>query len=570
MSVNGSSGNIQWQNSTDNLSFFNLPNDTNSVLSISPTITTYYRVRAVNGICTDFSNVVKLKVDSMPGGGVVYPNKIHCTGSNTTIFASGYSGSLNWQLSQDGISFRDTNITSAAFLVSPVNTTFYRIKVERGLCNAAYSNVIKLTTIPGPVGGNIYVVSDTLCEGSSTDLFINGHSGNIQWQEKNEFSSTWSDIFGVNDIKLSPMINENQYFRAKISLGSCPEQITNEVKINAVKAAIAGNISGNTMVMCAEEKVDLKLSGSYGNIQWQESVDSFNWADIPGANGISFNEPPLTDVRNYRAVLSNSFCSDTTLAYQVRVNEDAIPAPSVLNKKICSGVQVVLNLNGTYEEIQWESSVGTLDFKELANEKLNSLMVSPLLTTLYRARITTPNCGVLYSGVDTIEVIDYKGAGNVYQDSIIESILRVKHNDANGDIQWQVSADTLNFKDIIGENSGNLSVQPFSNQYYRVKVTNGQCLAYSNYIRPAFANSVFEISPLPASNVLNIVYDLIHEQQVVLKIYNVLGNNVFEKVYSGVKGYNQVAVDISMFNSGSYYITLDKRTYLVRKKFIKD
>lgn len=74
LSLAGSSGSIQWQESANNVSFSNVTGGTGATTASysSPALSSnvYYRAMVVNGICTTYSNVVAITVSSsVPGTG---------------------------------------------------------------------------------------------------------------------------------------------------------------------------------------------------------------------------------------------------------------------------------------------------------------------------------------------------------------------------------------------------------------------------------------------------------------------------------------------------------------------
>lgn len=63
LSTSGSSGSLQWQSSTDNVTFTDIGSATNATYNTtSLTQTTYFRVKATSGTCTSVSNVVTVNV----------------------------------------------------------------------------------------------------------------------------------------------------------------------------------------------------------------------------------------------------------------------------------------------------------------------------------------------------------------------------------------------------------------------------------------------------------------------------------------------------------------------------
>ncbi len=95
LSVNGNSGNIQWQSSTDNSVFTDIPNAQSASLFDFPLTNTYYRVYTGSGMCDDTSASQKIVVNPSPVADFSYA----VTGSN------GREVTFNSDNSQDATAF---------------------------------------------------------------------------------------------------------------------------------------------------------------------------------------------------------------------------------------------------------------------------------------------------------------------------------------------------------------------------------------------------------------------------------------------------------------------------------
>jgi len=75
--------------------------------------------------------------------------------------------------------------------------------------------------------------------------------------------------------------------------------------------------------------------------QWQNSADSLNYSDIPGANSISYTPPVLNTSTFYRRIVSN--CSLSLTSNVVAVHVAPPPAaPQVSGDTICAGAAITL------------------------------------------------------------------------------------------------------------------------------------------------------------------------------------------------------------------------------------
>ena len=65
---------------------------------------------------------------------------------------------------------------------------------------------------------------------------------------------------------------------------------------------------------------------------------------------------------------------------------------------------------------------------------------------------------------------------------------------------------------------------------------------------------VFEISPNPASSIVFVKYSNLKSADLRIRVYNVMGKEVFEKnVTSGVLG-QQISIDVSEWARGVYFL----------------
>lgn len=158
LNLNGSTSAFKWQQSTDGITWVDV---TGSGATTSPyttpnlTVTTYYRAVLTNGACAG-SNSTTVTIDVSPisdGGSVISASNTICSGNSTTVSVSGYTGTIQWQQSTDGINW--TNVvggsgsTSSTYTTPNLTTTtYYQAVVKSGACSADNSNSIMVTIDP--------------------------------------------------------------------------------------------------------------------------------------------------------------------------------------------------------------------------------------------------------------------------------------------------------------------------------------------------------------------------------------------------------------------------------------
>lgn len=149
--------------------------DTLDYLNIQST--RYFRSVVEFGSCgTDTSNLVTLTIDDQTEGGHVIGAGNACYGWNTgNLSVINYLGDITkWQSSSDhGANWTDIATTANQITYTNlVDTTWYRVLVQNGVCDSAYSDTAIIWIQPLPLPN---FVSNSACEGHTTN-FINQSS----------------------------------------------------------------------------------------------------------------------------------------------------------------------------------------------------------------------------------------------------------------------------------------------------------------------------------------------------------------------------------------------------------
>jgi hypothetical protein len=233
----GTAATYQWQKSTDNVNFSDIPSATGLTYTetIALTATTYYRRVATSSLsstsCSANSNVIIVTINSI-NGGTVSTNQTLC--SNTipaaftsaaaaTIIAGGTSATYQWQKSFDNVNF--TNIPSATGVtyietVALTATTYYRRVASstlNGTSCSANSNVITVTV--NLITAGTIVANQTICHGEVPATFTTtGGSGTgvmtYQWQ-KSVDNTAFNNISGATNQTYTETaaLNQTTYYR---------------------------------------------------------------------------------------------------------------------------------------------------------------------------------------------------------------------------------------------------------------------------------------------------------------------------------------------------------------------
>ncbi|MFM7839650.1 MAG: hypothetical protein ACKO6K_08780, partial [Chitinophagaceae bacterium] len=301
LTLNGATGTIQWQSSTDGTNFTNISGATTSSYTTTGGISSNTSFRAVvtNSPCTSVtSNIVAVTtVEAPPGNITVSGGTTVCVGSATpiTLTLNGYSGLVEkWQYTNSadftGTVF-DTAVTATSLTISGLNATrSYRAVLTNGSCtsNTGYATI---TVTSAPSAGTVSGAGAVCYDGTRT-LTLTGASGSIQWQSSSD-NSTYTDISNAISATYAPSnIRVATYYRAKVSTAACGSpSYSNAVQVTVDPTSVAGTISGAN-ALCTNNKDTLVLSGYTGTIQWQSATSlGGTYTNISGANGASYITP---------------------------------------------------------------------------------------------------------------------------------------------------------------------------------------------------------------------------------------------------------------------------------------
>ena len=338
LTLAGNVGSIQWQSSSDNITFTTISGQTTNTLSGATignvTATKYFRALVQSGGCTAiFSNVVTINVNPTSVAGNVSNNQTICFGSQpTNLTLAGNVGSIQWQSSSDNVTFtsisgQTTNTLSGATIGNLTASKYFRALVQSGGCTAIFSNVVTINVNPTSVAGTVSS-NQTICFGSQpTSLTLAGNVGSIQWQSSSD-NVTFTSISGETSNTLSGAtignLNVTKYFRALVNNGVCNSVFSNVISIQITPLSVGGTVSNDQIICFGTNPNDLILSGNVGSVlMWQKSTDSNFTSPINIANTnstlIGTAIGIITETTYIRAVVQNGSCSSIYSNY-VRIS----------------------------------------------------------------------------------------------------------------------------------------------------------------------------------------------------------------------------------------------------------
>ncbi|MFM7840203.1 MAG: beta strand repeat-containing protein, partial [Chitinophagaceae bacterium] len=501
LTLNGSVGTIekwQWSTSPTFTTFTDIDNSAGltQYTAENLTTTTYYRALITGGVCSLYSGVAKVTVDSISLGGTVSGSTTICysTGS-TSISLSGYRGTIQWQ-SATSSSFTSPivlNGTAASYTVTNLTeTTYYRAVATNGVCPAVISTNFATINVDSPaVGGTISGGGVTVCANSnSTTLTLNGYRGTLQWQSATG-AGAFADITlnGTGASYTAANLTATTRFRVKVINGTCSTPVFSDtvtVTVNAVSKG--GSILGATTLCYRTDSTTLRLSGSIGTTYaWQSATLTGPFGGIMGATTDSFMARRISEPMRYRVSVKNGVCpavfSDTVIN-----NMDSLTRRGTISgaTTVCTGTNLTtLKLNNYLGTIQWQRSVDNNSFTA-AGSTLDSFVAANLTaTTQYRVSVKNGVCPALFSDTSTISVDPAAIGGKITGATTVpmgSNSTQLTLTAYTGTIQkWQLSLNGVNFTDITPSDSVSITAINLNvNTYYRAVVTNGVCSSFSD------------------------------------------------------------------------------------------
>lgn len=532
ITLSGYTGTIQWYSGTSSTGPWTLLNgSTSNVLSSAEmgilNATKYYRATITSGNCASVtSNVVMINVTPASVGGTISSSQTVCSGSSVNLTATGYTGTLQWQLSSDNITFTDIpGATSASYPTGSLSqTTYYRVAVTNSFCATAYSTVATITT--NSINAGSIATNQTICNGTSpspltfSSLPIGSGTLSYVWQYSLNGISSWINVPGGTSATLTSAqmgtLSAARYYRVYVistlngvACGSYSNVIS--VIINTI---LSGTIGSDQTFCFSGDALPINfITPSTGSgvltYQWQSSNDNIAWSDLSGEINSSFDPPVNTATKYYRVItfstLNGTTCNSTSSVIAVYVNfvNSGLMGS---NQTICSGTSPATFTSSTADGLgtltySWESSLDNTTWTSISGATSANYTAGVLFqNTYFRRLVNSTYNGVVCSQYTntTLITINQIGTASIGSPQTIcsgetpQSLTITNNPTSNGTLsyQWQYSTNGTTWVAIPGATSNSLSpVQMGSltaSRYYRLILTNTlnsvSCSSTSNSI----------------------------------------------------------------------------------------
>ena len=328
VAATGSSLTYQWYSNTSNSNTGGTSLGTTSgaqtaTLTVSTaTAGSVYYYCVVSGSCgTVTSSVSAVTINPVTVAGTASAISTNiCSGTTASLSLSGNTGTIQWQSSANNSTW--TNITgeTAVSLTTPAltATTYYRAVVTSGVCSAANSNVVTISTIaiatvPAITG------SSALCLGSSTTL-SNTQSG-----------GTWSSLTpAVATIDSTGLVNALAAGTSVISYNTvdgnnCPAAANITVTIANIPTA-PSTLSASPTTVCAGATVNLNATTAASGVNWY-TASTGGTAIGSSLSGANYSVTAASNTPNYYAESYNTVIVGTqTINYTGAITTFTVPS----------------------------------------------------------------------------------------------------------------------------------------------------------------------------------------------------------------------------------------------------
>lgn len=506
LNLSGQTGSVlQWESSTDGgVTWVVIANTTTSENYTNLTTTTMYRAYVQQGGCTPaYSTDATITVDAVSVGGTVSGSDTVCSGSNGgTLMLAGQTGTIiGWESSNDSITWTSTGNTTASQSYSNLlDTTYYRVIIQSGVCPPDTSTVDSIIVDPVTAGGTIFPAADTVCSGANSGtLTINGATGSVvQWEYSTDGGVTWITIINTTTSQAYNNLTTATIYRALVQSGVCSQQYSTQTVISVDPQPVGGTLYSDITVCGGSNSGTLTLVGHVGNISsWENSIDGgVTWNTIANTT-YTENYLNLSATTLYRVIVGSGGCADdTSNTITVTVDAPSVGGLVSMADTVCAGANgATLTLSGETGTVTgWEySQDGGVTWISIANTGTSQGYSNLMTTTMYRVRVANGVCPSTTSDTATITVDPVVNAGVLSGQTTVCANTNLGQLDLSGYsgsiVQWELSNDggttwIANGNTTASESYLNLN----DTMWYRVILSSGVCGMDTSNVQTIFVD----------------------------------------------------------------------------------
>ncbi|HEY5326315.1 MAG TPA: hypothetical protein VIJ27_04900, partial [Mucilaginibacter sp.] len=253
---------------------------------------TAYYVQANNGGCISARSTVNVIVEQqVPAPSA--PGSIICSGSATTITATGPGGTYAWYDAPAGGNLLATGASYTTPSLNANATYYVQTTVAGCISPRAPVTVSVLPAIASPAASNT-----TVCTGNTAALTATGSPGNYAWYD----NATGGNLLSVAQVFVTPALTATTTYYVASTANGCTSQRT-PVTVTVTPFPATPTVSG--VSVCSGTSASLTASAASGTIQWYDAPAGGNLL----ATGNNYNTPALSANTTYYVQGTNGTCN---------------------------------------------------------------------------------------------------------------------------------------------------------------------------------------------------------------------------------------------------------------------
>ena len=246
---------------------------------------------------------------------------------------------------------------------------------------------------PVPVlAGTASVSRNTICEGDTLNLRLDGSSGNIQWQSSTDGGANWNGIpGGTSDVFVFDPA-ENSWFRAVVEYSTCGTD-TSEV-LNVIVESSDGIVNaGPDQTLCGNTRISLQGNDpSPGTGYW--NVISGGGEVLSETNPASVIQGLSNGLNQFEWVVSKGKCLNFRDTVNLFLDPDLANANAGTDQEVYFGDEAILTGN--------DPGPGTGEWRSVSGEGVFSSPMDSITEVtglaggenIFQWRINLPGCTV--------------------------------------------------------------------------------------------------------------------------------------------------------------------------------
>jgi hypothetical protein len=381
-----------------------------STVMASPASTTTYSVTGTDAKGCSSSSQVTLTVTPLPVVTLSPASASICAGDTAFIAADG-ADSYTWS---PAASFASGSGDFAG--ATPSVSTTYTVTGLKGSCTD--TEEIAITVIPRPAPSvSISADKTILCESTPVTFTAShtdgGSSPVLQWSVNGSPAGTNSTAFVLTNPQHGDVVSCS--LTSNLACASPATVASGTISLTVYANPDAAN-AGPDQVLCPSASV---LSAN------TPSTGSGTWTVLSGGGTVSDPSSPSATVSNlgigvtllqWKVTNGNCPASFDT----IRITRTAPPEGGSVSgsQTVCTGNSVTLALTnqtpGT--AIQWQDSSASNNWQNISNATGLTFSASPLFSTRYRVKVSSPSCPDAFSSPASVIVTPQPVAGTAGSD----------------------------------------------------------------------------------------------------------------------------------------------------------